>query len=106
MTLCPYCQTRKAQKHRRGLCFSCAMNPAIRVLYPSKSKYSQWADGNASVAHWPQCPSCREHLSGPTIEVCATCQFSEPERTERRDRILLYTARAGRLEPIFQECKP
>lgn len=40
MTLCRHCNRRKAAQYKRGLCFACYFDPAVRKLYPSISAYA------------------------------------------------------------------
>lgn len=38
---CRHCQRRKATHRRRGLCWTCRLDPSIRELYPqTESKYT------------------------------------------------------------------
>lgn len=42
--MCRHCQKKKSNRPR-GLCWHCYHVPGLRDLYPSLSKFAQWANG-------------------------------------------------------------
>lgn len=39
MPNCLHCERRKPARGKRGLCFACYVEPAVRALYPRRAKY-------------------------------------------------------------------
>lgn len=103
---CRACHTRKINESR-GLCKAGFADRSVRERHRPLRENCNRQGSTETPSWWPTCECCGGKIaraaSSREKPVCSTCQRPVCGRPLYFARIALYTARAERLLPLFEE---